>query len=277
MPNLDWKALWKQAQQNSLMDKSQPDEGKWLSFWDAEAPAYLERVKTEENVYAGIVDYLRREGAFRENDSVLDIASGPGTYTLQFAPFAKMVTALDISGGMLAGLRNEADARGLRNIRPVQAAWGDYHEPEKYDLVFTALSPAVTGPDEFLKMEEFSTRSCCYITTGTEEQSRTRHDLWRVLAGVEKGRKEFNITYPFNLLVSMGRKPNVRFFDYLSGERMTVGQLTEYYAKFFGNFMEIDEEKRERIAAYIESISSGGYCDSWNKKSLVALYWEVPG
>ncbi|WP_424358929.1 class I SAM-dependent methyltransferase [Methanocella sp. MCL-LM] len=276
MLNLDWKALWNAAQQGSLMDKSQPDEDKWLAFWDGEAAAYLARVKAEERVYAGIVEYLRREGVFREGDRVLDIACGPGTYTLQFAPMAQEATALDISGRMLAELVKEACERRIGNIRPVQSAWSDYREPEKYDLVFTALSPAVTGPGEFLKMEAFSSRSCCYVTTGTEEQSRTRHDLWRILAGVEKGRKEFNIAYPFNLLVSMGRKPNVRFFDYRSGERMTVEQLTEYYAKFFGNFMEIDEEKRARIAAYMQSISSGGYCDSWNKKSLVALYWDVP-
>jgi hypothetical protein len=277
MLKLDWKELWTEAQRSSMMDKSEPDETKWLAFWDSEAPAYLARVKTEEKVYAGIVDYLLREGVLRENDCVLDIASGPGTYTLQFAPHVKSVFALDISGRMLAELANEACLRNIGNIRPVQSAWSDYREVEKYDLVFTALSPAIRGPDEFLRMETFSSRSCCYITTGTEEQSRTRHDLWRILAGVEKGRKEFNISYPFNLLVSMGRKPNVKFFDYQSGEKQTVEQLTEYYSKFFGNFMEMDAEKMDKIAAYMRSISSGGYCDSWNNKSLVALYWEVPG
>lgn len=276
MPNLDWKALWNESQRGSLMDKSQPDEEKWLSFWDGEAAAYLARVKTEEKVYTGIIDYLLREGVLRENDSVLDIASGPGTYTLQFAPHAKRVSALDLSGGMLAALMKEAGERGISNIRPVQSAWKDYSEAVKYDLVFTALSPAVQGPDEFLRMETFSSRSCCFVTTGTEEQSRARHDLWRILAGSEKRKKEYNISYPFNLLMSMGRKPNVRFIDYESGERMTTDRLIEYHVKFFGNFMEIDEEKRGKIMEYVSSVSAGGFCDSWSKKSLAALYWEVP-
>lgn len=276
MVDLDWKALWKEEQRGRLLDQSQPDEEKWLSFWDDEAAGYLARVKAEEAVYSGIVDFLIREKVLRDNDSVLDIACGPGTYALQFAPRAEMVSALDLSGGMLAELMKEAGERGLSNIRPVQSNWIDYQEAEKYDLVFTALSPAVRGPDEFLKMEAYSSRSCCFITTGTEEQSTARFDLWRILAGAGKQKKGFNISYPFNLLMSMGRKPNVRFFDYEAGERMRTDQLIEHQVKFFGNFMEIDREKRRRIADYVSSRSEGGYCDSWRRKSLVALYWDVP-
>jgi len=75
--------------------------------------------------------------------------------------------------------------------------------------------------------------------------------------------------------MSMGRKPNVRFFDFESEEKMAVDQLIEYYVKFFNNFMRMDEKNIERISKYINSISVGGYCDNWSKKSLVALFWDV--
>ncbi len=275
MVSLDWKTLWNESRQGSLLENRQPKDDKWLSFWDSEATAYLEKVKRDEVFYRHIVDYLRRERVFCPGDKVLDIACGPGTYTLQFAPFAASVTALDVSAGMLSTMMVEAENRNLRNIKPVKSAWDQYAVRGKYDLVFTALSPAIKGPEEFLRMETCSSRSCCYITFGEEEQSRTRSDLWKILTGGEKGKKEFNISYPFNLLMSMGRKPNVRFFDYESEEKMAVDQLIEYYVKFFNNFIRMDEKNIERISKHINSISVEGYCDNWSKKSLVALFWDV--
>ncbi|HMK46752.1 MAG TPA: class I SAM-dependent methyltransferase, partial [Methanocella sp.] len=247
MMSLDWKTLWNESQRGSFMEKGAPEDGKWLEFWNQEAGQYLDRVRRDEAFYQEIVGYLSREMAFRRGDRVLDIACGPGTYTLQFAPEAASVTALDFSSGMLSTLMAEAGRRGLGNIRPLQSTWSQFIKADLFDLVFTALSPAVRGPDDLLKMEEYSTRTCCYITFGAEEQSRIRNDLWNILAGKGPDKKDFNVSYPFNLLISMGRKPNVRFFDHVSQESMTVDQLTEYHAKFFGNFLQMDDEKRDKI------------------------------
>ena len=69
------------------------------------------------------MEFLRREEIFKPGDSVLDVGSGPGTFSLLLAEQAGKVTALDYSAGMLETLAREAEARGLANIERVRSTW----------------------------------------------------------------------------------------------------------------------------------------------------------
>ena len=276
MVSLDWKALWNEAQSGSIMEGIRPEGKKWASYWDEESAGYLARVIRDEEFYQSIVDHLRRERIFCAGDSVLDVACGPGTYSLLFAETARKVAALDISSGMLSVLKEEAGKRGLANIRAVPSAWDDYCEPERFDLVFTALSPAIRGPEEFLRMESCSTRSCCYVAFGDEENFRVRNDLWRILFGEERKQREFNISYPFSLLVSMGRKPGIKYFTRESNNVQSIEKLAETSVRFFSSITEIDDRKRRLIEDYLNTASKDGRYEIKTSSSLVALYWDVP-
>lgn len=59
-------------------------------FWDDEAGEYLENVKKEEGYYMDIIQHLVNEGHFKPGDGILDIACGPGTYSLLLAESLKL-------------------------------------------------------------------------------------------------------------------------------------------------------------------------------------------
>lgn len=273
---IDWEQAWKDAQSGSMLTKRRGGERKWTGYFDDVAKEYLEQVMSDEAYYRRITGFVKREKFFRKGDTVFDLACGPGTYTLLFAEHANSVTALDPSPGMLSVLQAEAARRGLKNIHTVQSRWEDYEGDEKYDLVFSALSPGITGPETFLKIERFSRRSCCYIGFGESSNNELGDKLWELVIGGPRKNRDFNVTYPFNLLHSKGRKPSVRFFRQETMVSEPCDDIINSNIEWMGLFTDMDETKKEKIKEYVHSISENGYYRHKAKQSLVALLWDVP-
>lgn len=278
MTKIDWDQEWNDILAEAMMSKCQVGGNGFSSFYDDTAEDYTKGVKADEEFYRHIVEYMATVGILRKSDHVLDIGSGPGTYTLPIAGKAESVAALDPSDGMLKILMRETAAKGHSNVRPIKSTWEDYAGEERFDLVFAALSPGIKGPAELMRMERFSARSCCYINYGEAGgDKKLSDDLWELVTGEKKKDNGFNITYPFNLLYSKGRKPNVRFFEKLKTRRVPCEDIVKGNVKWLGMFTQIDHAKEEKIRDYILARSKNGYFEQEDKLSLVALYWDVPG
>jgi hypothetical protein len=176
---------------------------------------------------------------------------------------------------MLSTLMDEAARRAIANIRAVESKWEEYSGEGEYDLVFSALSPVIKRPESLLEMERASRRSCCFVTYGPGGEPLLRKEIWHLLTGEETGDGDFNITFPFNLLYSMGRRPNLRFFEKVSALRVPAEKLVANNIRFFSLFVDIDASKKETIAEYIESRSRDGFFEAGKKKSLAVLHWDV--
>ena len=276
MDTSEWKKLWNESQSGSFFEKRGEKEKEWSVFWDEKSAEYLKNVKSNEKFYRDILRHLRSEGCYKPGDNILDIACGPGTYSLLFAENAKSVSSLDISRGMLSELAGEAKKHKLANITPILMPWEKYEGTEKYDLVFTALSPAITGPDLFLKMEKSSRRSCCYIAFGDDSFTGLRNELWKLITGKDRKANPFNISIPFGMLMSMGRKPNVKFFDNISLQPKSVEEIISTHVEFLKTFAEINDEKMKQIREYVKAKADSGTLEYHTGQLLVALYWNVP-
>jgi SAM-dependent methyltransferase len=277
MSNIDWENEWNDVIAGAMMSKCHVGDKGLSSFYDDTAEDYQKGVRADEDFYQYIVDNLVINGVLRKGDSVLDIGSGPGTYTLPIAKKARSVAALDPSDGMLTMLMRESAAKGLSNIRPIKSTWEDYASEERFDLVFAALSPGIKCPDDLMKMERFSTRSCCYINYGEAGGNKKfSDDLWELVTGEKKKNNDFNVTYPFNLLYSKGRKPNVRFFEKKKIVRVPCENIVKGQVKWLSMFTQMDGEKEKKIRDYVITRSKDGYYEHEDILSLVALYWEVP-
>ncbi len=71
---------------------------------------------------AGEAGRLAEMAAPRSHEAVLDVACGPGTFALAFAPRVRVVVGLDFTPAILAQARAAANAAGLKNLR---FAFGD--------------------------------------------------------------------------------------------------------------------------------------------------------
>jgi SAM-dependent methyltransferase len=277
MDTSDWTRIWNESQSGSFLEKRRRTVKEWSGFWDGESDKFLENVKKDEAYYRRIIRHLTYEGFFRPDDDVLDIACGPGTYALLFAEGAKSVSALDISQGMLSTLMAEAKIRSLGNVTSICSPWLNYVPERKYDLMFTALSPAIDRPEMLLKMEKASKRSCCYVTFGDERFTKLRNELWDLVIGQKREGDRFNVSIPFGLLMSMGRRPGIKFFDKKPvRDTKSVDEIISRQAEFFKTFTDIDEEKKALIRSHVQREADNGTLDFGSPGSLVALYWDVP-
>jgi SAM-dependent methyltransferase len=277
MSNINWENEWNDALADAMMNKCHVGDKGFSSFYDDTAEDYRKGVRADADFYQYIVDSLAFDDILRKGDCVLDIGSGPGTYTLPMAEKATSVTALDPSSGMLELLMRESAAKGLSNIQSVKSTWEDYASEERFDLVFVALSPGIKVPADLMKMERFSTRSCCYINYGEAGGNKKfSDDLWELVTGEKKKNNDFNVTYPFNLLYSKGRKPNVRFFEKRKTLRVPCENIVKGQVKWLSMFTQMDREKEKKIRDYVTVRSKDGYYEHEDILSLVALYWEVP-
>lgn len=123
----------------TLMSQNDPK-----GFWNKRARTFP-RYSADENSYeAGILKLAREHGVVFRNKKILDVGCGSGMYTVRLALEAEKVIALDISDEMLAVLRADAEALGLRNITYVHSNWLDYHDEEKPEQIFCSMTPALT-------------------------------------------------------------------------------------------------------------------------------------
>jgi SAM-dependent methyltransferase len=115
-------------------------DGDMEAFWDARADDFARgHAKRESGGLAGaIVGFVDPA----PGETLLDLGCGAGTLTLPFAERMGKVTAVDVSGGMLAGLAELAAERGLRNIRTVKGRFRELPDRRigRHDIVISCRS-----------------------------------------------------------------------------------------------------------------------------------------
>ncbi|MBF0496074.1 MAG: class I SAM-dependent methyltransferase [Deltaproteobacteria bacterium] len=141
-------------------------------FWNRKADRYpLPFDDTVMNQTAEIVSRIKAMGGTVKGKQLLDIGCGTGVYTLPLAAEAQHVMGLDISETMLARLKCEVDNRHIYNVDVIKADWSDLDIEtlglvSAFDVVWAAMTPALRGQDNLLKMDRCSREWCVYIGWG---------------------------------------------------------------------------------------------------------------
>lgn len=93
------------------------------AFWTERKVAWYRRAVARSDFAAKALGALAPllEGC----ESALDVGAGCGALTVPLAARLPRVTALEPSPAMASALAEEVRARGLRNVRIVERAWGD--------------------------------------------------------------------------------------------------------------------------------------------------------
>lgn len=266
-----WAAEWAKARNRSSLYSRRNDPEAWVRYWDMVAPSYALRNRQLAAVHRDLVEKLALEGVVTRESIVLDVGSGPGTFALHFAEKAARVVALDPAAGMLRVLRQEAEQRGVsERIVTVLSSWEDFEPEERFDLVFSANSPAVRDYSTLSKMNLASRGYCCLVSSAKGSTLRLRDMLWEKVTGRGIRGGAFDPLYHCD-----GYYPELRFLRYASRLKERVDVLEEQYKAYFRIFGYDGPETEESIHQCIRSLSVDGWYEDVSEGHLAVIWWRA--
>jgi SAM-dependent methyltransferase len=266
---------WDEARARSPLRRYGHWNPEWFEYWDYIGTQYPGGDGPVDPLYDDILSRLRRSGKLVPEDSVLDIGCGPGTFTLPIAGTAAFVTGIDPSQIMLSKAASSAASSDVRNLRTIKTTWERYRPEAPYDLVFSAFCPAIYDRHTLWKMEQASSRSCCYVA-GDVGQFRLLSQIWADVSGESQTFDAWDISYPFELLQEAGRNPQLYLFRERSPHIIRAGDMVDELFAYFRSFAGPDRAGREQIRRYLTARSKGGYIELNRERKIWMLSWNVP-
>ncbi len=212
---------------------------------------------------------------------ILDVGSGPGTFTLPLSKLCKNVTSLDGAEGMYRELQKKADADKISNINVLHRLWEDVDIKEEglakqYDLVFASMTAAICDFDTLDKMNQASKKDCCLIFRAERSSSRARQDLWKVFFREEdSGYGGTSIIYPFNLLYSLGYFPDIQFIKSQWVQEDPVEDAIENLCRSFWLYTDITPEIKDTISNYVRENAVNNILRQETKARLGVVTWNT--
>jgi len=171
-----------------------PIKNQHASIWDKKAESYNRFSHDSNSFQALILSKIKHRNIHFDRKTVLDIGCGTGVYTLHIAKNALHVNALDFSQEMLNILREDAIKEGLKNkVTFTCSTWSGFECEERFDSVFSSMSPAFQSDADFDKMHDIALEYCIYLGWGGKRESTLLDPIFRahgqtlnVPAGSEK-------------------------------------------------------------------------------------------
>ena len=131
-------------------------------FWDGISDSY--NSDDQGDAPQRIVDRLLESGAVHPDDCVMEVGSGPGTYSLLLAPRVRILVCMDSSAGMLDRLFASAGDLGYTNMERFHMNWSDYTPRKGYDFCFASLLPGSSTDESMRRMEATARRGCAVLS-----------------------------------------------------------------------------------------------------------------
>ncbi|NNG02174.1 MAG: class I SAM-dependent methyltransferase [Desulfobacteraceae bacterium] len=271
-----WKDAWEEARTSSSLYQTPVDPDKWRAFWDFFAPVYARRNREDREFHNRIVDHLVSRRVLRENDRVLDVGCGPGTYTLPLADHCRKVVGLDTAPVMLETMQGEAAREGMgHRIAVDNREWAAIPESPDYDVVFGALTPAIKDYACLMKMNRVSRRYCCLISFKGRYHSTLRDGLWRWIMDCDIHSMAFDTQFPFNILYHDGFLPDVAFFPYERTVVEDAAYVKQHFRRYFAIFTQNRGHCGERIDAFIDEHAENNRVQDFQHGVLGVISWPV--
>jgi len=219
-----------------------------------------------------IIDHLLNTGLLNKDRTLLDVGSGPGTFALPMCQYLKKITCMDITPGMISRIREICERGSIHNIDTLQSDWLHYEQDVRsYDIVFSALCPAMNDPSSILKMEKYAEEYCVYVSSINKE--RTMHLEICDKLGKDFSFEGYNTEYPFKFLKDVGRKPLLKIFSERFESKMSVEKVIESEIEALRRYKDISE-LRSTVEKVVLSHATGGVVNTVSDINMGLLIWR---
>jgi SAM-dependent methyltransferase len=105
-------------------------------------------------------EFNRLKRFITKDSSVLDIGAGFGRVAVPLAKEVRKLTAIEPARVYMNIMKDKAAREGVDNMEFSEDLWADFLLQEKYDLVYSTGSPAVSDPVTLMKVHDASRGYC---------------------------------------------------------------------------------------------------------------------
>lgn len=270
-----WYREWKHAADQSTFSVIYPQAE---ICWDHAASTYDMGMGNSLQRVEAVIEELKTQGYDRGRiQSVLDVGSGTGIYTLPFARMFPNVTAIDCSSQMNECLSRKSEQAGLNHISVLTADFTEHMFYDTYDLVFSSMNPGTYNPDAFEKMLSLTEKLLIYVgiipkSVSSVEQST----LEEILFGIKLTHGGANnIKYPYELLRAKGFQPYIRevscIWEYTIDEALAFQRKKELIEKLPCHHKNWERELKD----YIQQKAVNGQITEKGDCQLGILFCDV--
>ena len=246
--------------------------------WDARADSFVARTKKKSKDNE-ILSFFQSKKLDITDLNILDLGCGPGRHSVLFAQNgAASVTGLDISSRMIEHCRELARTEGVTNTEFHVGAWEDFDVDKhgwnrKFDLAFSAVSPAMSTVESLNKFLAVS-KKYCYLS-GFVTRYDSIHDYLVTNLGAAPGsRQEYNVYYIFNILWLRGINADIEYRDFTSERELTLDEACVIYGDKAPAHKRINASA-EQIREYLKKMAHNGVLKVTEKKKQAILFWMV--
>lgn len=249
--------------------------------WDSRAKEFSDyRNLVGEDRVAKLTDFLNQKGISYENEDVLDIGCGTGTYALEFAKTAQSVTALDISTQMIAYAREDARKQGVRNIQFSELPWetidlASYGWRKKFYLAVAIMTPAISSRHSLEKMLEAS-KNFCFMSGYVDRQEKFMEDIEQNILHRKPNRTAHvrNIYCSFNILWLHGIHPEISYHTMERENDRTLEEAYIYYTSQLDKGGSLKDREKSAILSYLEKQAQNGRVKDIFRSKTAWLFWQ---
>lgn len=240
-----------------------------IGFWNDIADGYS--AKEQGDIPGRIVGDLVDTGVISAGSRVLEIGSGPGTYSVPLAKAVSKIECLDSSERMLSRLREMMRSQSLDNVGYCLSDWGEYDVPDVgFDAVVASLCPFAGSPESIARMEACSESWCVLVSWEVNEGDGVSERIWREL-GYDCDFKGRSSEAVIDRLRESGRDPVVRRYDTVVEYDIPTDELTEHSIGVFRAYgIGEDEVKKAMDVLYPDDLA---HFENHNRMRTVC--WKV--
>ncbi len=228
-----------------------------------------------------IIGLLEKQKALRPGIRILDVGCGTGAWAFAFASRGAEIVGIDFSSAMIERMKEETPPTLRDRITCLERNWHDFDIEKEgfaksFDLVFANMTPAINGPESFLKFVKASREWCFFAGWAGRRKEPLLEGLWLQLAGREKPTFRSDIIFPFNLVYSMGFSPCFELQDIQWEREMTLQEAENSFSTFLSKSLDRPiQQVRQVVRDYLSARTEQGKVTERTTGRTGFMIWRI--
>lgn len=215
---------------------------------------------------------LLEEGVLTRETDVLEIGCGGGALALDLARYCRSVTALDPNPEAIALVSERCARTKSPNVRPLLTSWNEQTPTGRYDLVISAMCPAVCNLEALTAMEAAGS-SCAIVTVMRGSYDKYRRQMMQELGLRPEGMITEALLY-LELLQALGREPKVWEESIRSTRQTSLESLLSQFPTYFSIFGIPQEESERYLRDFFARHQEGGALQDETQMNRALILWH---